>query len=258
MHPFAVIPPQIRATLGRIDLDLASSLIGSGRHTAVPALRRVTVAVPTTIVRQTLSLATGSLLIGIAVALMVQAQLGLSPYDVLSLGLGDRFGLTLGQSGLLLAAILFGVAALLGRRPSLWGLVYIFANGLSIDAASHLLSQPTTMPVRLSFVAAAIFTMAAGIGLVVHSGTTGGPFELLMLAGEDRQISRRATRSMLDCGVLFLGVLMGGEFGPATLVYAACMGLVLQTTYQALTDHRVGRQFRKMDIDPRTAVAVGT
>ena len=89
--------------------------------------------------------------------------------------------------------------------------------------------------------------MAAGISLMVHSGTTGGPFELLMMAGEDRGLPRRATRLVLDVGVLALAILFGGAFGAATLVFAATMGLVLQTIHQALVDHRVGRGLRRQE-----------
>ena len=67
-------------------------------------------------------------MIGISVALLVHAGLGLPPYDVLASALSGRFGISLGQSGWLVAAVLFGGAALLGQRPSIWGLVYIVSN----------------------------------------------------------------------------------------------------------------------------------
>jgi len=253
----SISSPRLKAALSRTDIELASSLIGSGRHTAVPALRGVVASRPTSILRQAASLASGSILIGVAVALMVEANLGLSPYDVLSQGVGQQLGLTLGQSGWLLAAILFGAATLLGHRPSLWGVSYVLANGVAIDATSHLLSHPTMLVVRVTFVAAAILLMAAGISLVVHSGTTGGPFELLMKAGEDRGFPLRTTRSILDVGVLALGIMFGGTFGAATLVFAATMGLVLQTIHQALVDHRVGRGLRRQEATVPTKVTAG-
>lgn len=128
-------------------------------------------------------------MIGISVALLVHAGLGLPPYDVLASALSGRFGISLGQSGWLVAAVLFGGAALLGQRPSIWGLVYIVSNGLMVDAAAGLMTQPDTLLGRWTFAIAAIVVMASGISLVVYSGTTGGPFELLMLAGEVRGAS---------------------------------------------------------------------
>ncbi|MFT7647648.1 MAG: putative membrane protein YczE [Candidatus Poriferisodalaceae bacterium] len=90
----------------------------------------------------------------------------------------------------------------------------------------------------------AIILMAFGVSLVVYSGTTGGPFELLMLAGEDRGMSRLTVRYCLDVGVFVSGVALGGTFGPAIVVYALTFGLVLQLVSQGFHDHAMGRQQR--------------
>lgn len=197
-----------------------------------------------------LSLACGSTLIGASVAMLVQADLGLPPYDVLSSGVAGQIGLSLGQAGWLVAGVLFAVATVLGKRPSAWSVAYILANGLAIDGIAHLLNSPETLPGRLGFLFAAIIMMASGINLVLYSGTTGGPFELLMLAGEDRGISRIATRYGLDIGVLVVGILLGGAFGIGTVVHAALMGVVLQVVSQVFADHRAGRAQRLAERPP--------
>lgn len=183
-------------------------------------------------------------MIGTSVSLLVVADLGLPPYDVLSSGLGQVFGITLGQAGWIVAGILFAVATALGLRPSLWSVAYILANGLAIDATAGLVNQPDTIIGQLGFLLAAVVIMAGGVNLVLFSGTTGGPFELLMTAGEQRGLSRVATRSALDGGVLVIGVVIGGAFGIGTVLYAALMGLVLQAVSQVFADHRAGRSQR--------------
>jgi uncharacterized membrane protein YczE len=175
---------------------------------------------------------------------MVRADLGLTPYDVMSSALSQRLGLSLGQAGWAMAAGLFAVAAAFKHRPSPWGVGYILANGFAIDAAGGLLTRPETFAGRWTFVAAAVVLLAAGVGLVVYSGTTGGPFELLTLAGEDRGISRTTMRYSLDVGVFAVGVMLGGSFGPATVVFALSFGFVLRMISQALVDHGQGRQAR--------------
>lgn len=222
---------------------------GFGRHSAVPALRRAANSATVSFSRQLFSLAAGSSLIGIAIALLVHADLGLPPNDVMSSALSVRLGLTLGQTGWATAGVLFVVATLLGRRPSWWGIGYIFANGAAIDAASGLLTQPDTMGGRWAFVVAAIILLPSGVSLVVYSGTTGGPFELLMLAGEDRGVNRIIIRYGLEIGVFAGGIILGGSFGPATIVYALTIGLVLRWIGQALIDHGVGRRARLNSAD---------
>jgi uncharacterized membrane protein YczE len=197
------------------------------RHSALGALKSFATKPPPSVAVQAVSLIIGSSLIGIAVALLVEARLGLAPYDVLSSGISQRAGLSLGQASWLIAAGLTLAAILLGRRPSRWGIAYVFLNGLTIDAASGILQEPSSMALRIAFVLAGILTMAAGINVVLHSGTTGGPFELLAAAGEDRGVSAVKVRYGLDAGVLLSGVALGGSFGPATVAYGALMGVMI-------------------------------
>lgn len=221
--------------------------LGLSRHSALGVAKSLSTTRPMSVTMQAAALLTGSGLIGVAVALLVEARLGLAPYDVLSSGLSNRTGISLGQAGWTVAAVLFGVASLLGRRPSAWGLAFVFLNGLAIDAASEILRHPDSMALRLIFVPAGIFTMAAGITLVVRSGTTGGPFELLVSAGKDRGVNPVVVRCALDLGVLSLGLVLGGAFGPATVVYGVFMGVSIVTMSQAADDHSHGRARRSSD-----------
>jgi len=196
-----------------------------------------------------IALAIGSALIGAAVGFLVQADLGLAPYDVFSSAIGLRFDISLGQAGWIVAGVLFVVSSLLGHRPSIWGIGYILANGFAIDATGWLLNAPATTTARVLFVLVGIVTMAAGVNVVLYSGTTGGPFELLMAAGETRGVSRMVVRYALDVIVLALGIALGGDFGIATIVYAALMGVVLQVLRQAFDDYDLGRQLRQSSPD---------
>ena len=198
------------------------------------------------------SLLVGSSLIGIAVNMMVAADLGLAPYDVFSSGIGNLTGLRLGQAGWLVASVLFAAAGLLGQRPTLWSVVYIFANGIAIDLTSGLLNAPTSYGGRLLMVAAAIVVMAFGINFVLHAGVTGGPFELLMRAGASREIDPTKIRYALDVGILLAGIAIGGPLGIATVTYAATMGLIFATMRTVLEDHRAGRIARLQNVSNET------
>lgn len=229
--------------------------VGMSRHSALGVARSLSTTRPMSFTTQVSALLLGSGLIGIAVALLVEARLGLAPYDVLSSGLSRRTDLSLGQAGWSVAALLLLVASLLGRRPSAWGLAFVFLNGLAIDAASEILRHPESMAMRVMFVPAGIFVMAAGITLVVRSGTTGGPFELLVAAGKDRGVNPVVVRCVLDFGVLTLGLVLGGSFGPATVVYGLFMGASIVTMSQAADDHSHGRS-RRSSIEADTTVLV--
>jgi len=225
----------VRSTFGRV---------GFSRHGVLAASRRLYPHSARTPARRFISLGIGSSLIGVGVALLVQANLGLSPYDVLVSGLQPRLGISFGQTVWAVSAVLFAAAALLGEFPSRWGLAYVAANGLAIDAASGLINAPDSMVGRVLFVFASLISISAGISLVVHSGSTGGAFELLMRAAEKRGLRRSATRTGLEVGVLSLGIALGGSFGFATVAIAMLIGPTLVVMGQALADHSAGREAR--------------
>lgn len=224
--------------------------LGFGRQAALVAARRAFPARAHTPARRGVSLFAGSLLIGVGVALLTQANLGLSPYDVLVSGLRPRLGISFGQTVWLISAVLFTTAALLGQFPSRWGIAYVLANGVAIDAVSGFINAPEGLVTRWLFVGLALAAISTGISLVVHSGSTGGSFELLMRAGEARGLDRRKVRTGLEVGVFTLGISLGGSFGPATIVIALGIGPLLGVASQALEDHALGRLTRQLESTP--------
>lgn len=226
--------------------------LGFGRQAALVAMRRMFPTRTLSPARQALSLFVGTMVIGTGVSLLTAANLGLSPYDVLVSGLLPRVGLSFGQTVWLVSAALFLVAAVLGQRVSRWGIAYVLSIGFAIDMVSGVINAPVSLAGRMAFVVAALVLLSGGISLVVHSGTTGGAFELLTLAGEARGLDRRVVRTSLEVGILLLGVLLGGDIGPATLVIALGIGPMLGVTGQALADHAYGRSQRLLQRSPES------
>lgn len=224
--------------------------LGFGRQGGLVATRRMFPAKALSPVRKAVSLVVGSSCIGVGVVLLTQAELGLAPYDVLVSGLLPRVGLSFGQTVWLVSAVLFLIAAFLGQRPSRWGIAYVLANGIAIDAVSGTINSPESMAGRILFVVAALAAISGGISVVVHSGSTGGAFELLTAAGEQRGLDRVMVRTTLEVGLLMLGITLGGSFGPATIAIALGIGPVLGLVGQVLADHSHGRAWRLIESAP--------
>jgi len=224
--------------------------LGFGRQSALVATRRMFPMRAITPARQAISLLVGTIVIGTGVALLTQADLGLSPFDVLVSGLLPRVGLSFGQTVWLVSGVLFTVAAALGHRPNRWGIAYVLSVGIAIDLVSGVIVAPASLAARVAFVVAALALLSAGISLVVHSGTTGGSFELLTAAGEARGLNRQAVRTTLEVGVFAIGVALGGNIGPATLVIALGIGPMLGVMGQAFADHSHGRARRLIQNSP--------
>lgn len=218
--------------------------VGMSRHGVIAAERATRAPSSRNRVRQTLSLFGGSIAIGLGVSLFVHARLGVPAYDVMLTALRDMLGITLGQAGWVLTGALFIVAALLGRRPKISGLLYMLSNGVAVDLWMRLIRDPEPLALRWLFVVLGTLIIAGGVALVIHAGLTGGALELLMNAAEDRGIDPFTFRRAFEGAIVVLGVLLGGDLGIATIFFVLTMSPALKAGQQALADHRSGREAR--------------
>jgi len=222
----------------------SSKFYGLSRHGMVAAGRQVYTPATRSGAGKVLILLLGSSLIGIGVALFVRAGLGVPAYDVMLTALRDRLGISLGQAGWLFTGLLLIVASLLGHPPRPSGIAYLVANGLAVDTFMAVINPPEPMAVRIAFAALGTLAIATAIALVLHAGLTGGSIELLMKAGESRGLNPFRVRTVIEAVIVGGGVLLGGDFGPATVVFVLAMSPILQAGRRALDDHRTGRRLR--------------
>lgn len=197
----------------------------------------------TTLVRS-VSLLLGSTFIGLGVSFFVHARLGLPPYDVMLSATSRHLGVTYGQAAWMMSAVLFSVATMLGQRPKMSGLAYVIANGFAVDIALSVVNDAQSLGLRIVFAGLGFGAIVAGVSLVVHSGLTGGAFELLMNAGSERGFDPIRVRTGLEIAILAAGIGLSGDFGIATVGFALLVGPTMRIFYQALHDHRHGRQNR--------------
>jgi uncharacterized protein len=181
----------------------------------------------------------GLVLFGVGLWLGLVAGLGVGPWDVLTGGLSELLGTSFGRTaiGVSVAVLMIGIAA--GVRPGLGTLLNVVVIGATIDVllASPLLTDLTTGPLllRLAVVALGIATVAVGTALYLGTHLGPGPRDGLMVA-----IAARtgwpvgAARAVLECGVLLVGVLLGGPVGVGTLLYAFGIGPAVQVAFALL------------------------
>jgi len=178
--------------------------------------------------RRLLSLYAGLTLFGAGVALMVRADLGLDPWDVLHQGLARRLGVSLGAVVIAVAALILLAWIPLRERPGLGTLSNVLLVGLVIDAVSARLPQPEPWLGRAAFLAAGIVAIAAATALYIGAGFGPGPRDGLMTGLARRGHSIRRVRTGLELSVLALGWLLGGTVGVGTVAYAVSVGPLVQ------------------------------
>lgn len=194
--------------------------------------------------RHALWLLPASVMIGIGVACLTAADLGVAPYDVAISAIEVHTPLSFGQAVWALSCSLFAIAAVLGVRPTARSLSFMLLNGLTIDAARAVVVAPDETGLRVALAAVGTVILVCGVATVVYQAAAGGSFESIMKVAEKHGRNPLVVRSVLEISFLVGGAAAGGAFGPVTVVIALGMGPAIGAGIQAFEDHRVGREFR--------------
>lgn len=166
----------------------------------------------------------GLLALGIGIALMVEARLGVSPYDVLHQGLADLTGLSFGTVVILLGVIVLVFWIPLGQRLGIGTIINTLTVGLIVDAFLDLNPDPQTLAVRWVYLLAGILIIAFGVGLYIGAGLGPGPRDGLMTGIAAKGYPLWIVRTGLELTALLGGWLLGGDVGIGTLLFAFGIG----------------------------------
>jgi uncharacterized membrane protein YczE len=177
----------------------------------------------------------GLLVYGFSSALLIEAVLGIDPWDVLHQGLSNKTGISIG-----IITIAVGVLVLLGwiplkQRPGLGTVANAIVIGLAMDASLNLLPRPEEMWLRIAFLALGILFNGIATGLYIGAGMGPGPRDGLMTGIAARGHSIRVVRTGLEVAVLLAGWALGGNVGVGTVAYALLIGPIAHVTIPAFT-----------------------
>ena len=174
--------------------------------------------------RRTLQLLGGLWLFGASVALLVRADLGLDPWDVLHQGISGKSGVSIGLVVIATSVLVLALWVPLRQRPGIGTLANVVLVGLSLDATLAVLPAPTELPWQIALLIAGILGNAVATGLYIGAGLGPGPRDGLMTGLAARGISIRIARTAIEVAVLALGWLLGGTVGLGTVAYALAIG----------------------------------
>jgi uncharacterized membrane protein YczE len=166
----------------------------------------------------------GLVLFGVGIALMVRADLGLAPWDVLHQGVAERTGIAIGNVTILTGVVVLLLWIPIRERPGLGTVLNVLVIGLVVDATLALVDAPTAMWQRIAFLALGIFAFGPGSGLYIGAGLGPGPRDGLMTGLARRGRSVRVVRTGIELAALGVGAALGGRVGIGTVAFAATVG----------------------------------
>lgn len=179
--------------------------------------------------RRLCQLFVGLWLYGASLALFVASGLGNAPWDVLHQGLAHTVGLSVGTWVVLAGAIVLAAWIPLRQRPGLGTISNVLVVGLALDATLELLPAVHAVPARVALIATGVVANALATAAYIGAGLGPGPRDGLMTGIASRTDTPIAVvRMSIEVTVLAAGVMLGGTFGPGTVVYALCIGPLVQ------------------------------
>ncbi|MFF4275450.1 YitT family protein [Streptomyces sp. NPDC001536] len=179
--------------------------------------------------RRLIQLYVGLALYGASSALLVEAGLGLEPWNVLHQGLAELTGLTIGVVSIFVGAAVLLLWIPLRQRPGLGTVSNVFVVGIAMDGTLAAVPEARTLAVRIPLLLAGILLNGVATGLYIAARFGPGPRDGLM-TGLHRRTGRsiRLMRTAVEIAVVATGFALGGTIGVGTVLYAVSIGPLAQ------------------------------
>lgn len=185
-------------------------------------------------------LVSGLFLCALGILALLEARLGLPPWDVLHQGIARRTPLSFGAANEVVGVIVLVVAWTLGARVWIGTVSNAVLIGLFIILLQPLhavqaLSEWPLVP-RIGLLVVGLVCFGVGSAFYIGANLGAGPRDSLMLVGSRRTgIRIGAVRAMLEIFVLLVGFLLGGTVGLGTLAFAALIGPSIEASFWLVT-----------------------
>lgn len=181
----------------------------------------------------------GFLLYGLALTLIIRADLGTGTWLVLEVALANILGIKIGTMTVYMGFLVLIIALALREQVG-WGTL---GNILSIGPWLNLCLEWIPAPkdnLALQIGMLLLGVLIQGIATAVYIGVDAGagPRDSLMLAiHRTTGVSIRVARGAIEIIVVLIGWLLGGPLGLGTVVFALLIGPSVQWAFKLFNVH---------------------
>jgi uncharacterized membrane protein YczE len=166
----------------------------------------------------------GLVVMGVGIAPVIEAELGVSPWDVLHQGLSDVSGLSFG-----LVVVLVGMVVLLAwiplrQRAGVGTVINTLTVGFIVNGMLAVLPDVDSLWIRWTMLVGGVVVTALGMALYIGAGLGPGPRDGLMTAIAARGHPLWLVRTIIELLALAVGFALGGDVGIGTVLFAFGIG----------------------------------
>jgi len=162
--------------------------------------------------------------VGIGIPLILRAELGASPFDVVNTGLSEVSGWSFGMCFVVNSVVFFAAGRAMGARLGWACVAGTLVIGPLVNLVLELIPEQHQLMTRIPMFVTGLLVIAVAICLVIPTELGPGPTEVLMLGLVARGTDVVPARWISDGLPVLIGALMGGAFGVGTAVWVLCMG----------------------------------
>ena len=187
-----------------------------------------------TFIRDFVVIQFGFLLYGLAIALIVRANLGTGTWVVLEVALANILGIKIGTMTVYMGFFVLIIALALREQVG-WGtLGNILSIGPWLNLFLELIPNLTdTLLLQISMFLLGVLVQGIATAVYIGVDAGAGPRDSLMLAiHRTTGVSIRLARGTIEVIVVLIGWLLGGPLGIGTVVFALLIGPSVQWAFK--------------------------
>jgi uncharacterized membrane protein YczE len=166
----------------------------------------------------------GLIICGAGIALIVDADIGLAPWDVLHKGISRHTGLGVGTVIIIVGFAVLALWIPLRVRPGLGTILNAVLIGATVNVVLPHLPEPQDLAPQVGEMMAGVVAFGIGTAMYIGAGLGPGPRDGLMTGIAARGFSLRLVRTGIELAVLATGLVLGGPIGVGTAVFALAIG----------------------------------
>ena len=171
----------------------------------------------------------GLFIYGLGIALMVDAKIGISPWDVLAQGISIQLKISYGIASIIVSALVMIAWIPLKVVPGIGSVLNAILIGLWVDFWSPYVPTFDNYALNLAMFCLGVATVAFATGLYISSNFGTGPRDGLMLGTQKvTGWPLWVVRTIYEGTVLVVGGLLGGQIREGTLIFAIAIGYLMQ------------------------------
>ena len=185
--------------------------------------------------KRVLILIFGLTIFGLGDGLIIQSNLGNAPWSVLAQGLSLRTGLSIGETTLIIGALVLALWIPLRERPGFGTVLNILVISTFIEVGTKIFPKQDSLVSGLALTLLGIAMVGIGSALYITCGLGPGPRDGAMTGLHQRTGVRVArVRVALESVVSLAGWALGGTLGIGTLLFALLIGQSIAISFGLL------------------------